>query len=102
MQEQNRDTAQKLFLATMCMFTLPLGIFYIGNYFVFAHHDDPMMWSGFAAVGMANIVIFGYVWSAFSEPEEMDEADERLGTGKAVHDNDASRPRVGAFKQRTD
>ncbi len=105
MQEQNRDTARKLFVATMCMFTLPLMIFYIGNYFVFAHHDDPMMYSGFAAVGMANVVIFGYVWSAFSEPEEMDETDKRLGTSTTTgkdQDNDASRPRVGAFKQRTD
>ena len=42
----------------------------------------------------ANVVVFGYVYSAFSE-----EDDDLVPMKK---DNDASGPRVGAFKQRTD
>ncbi len=51
------------------------------------------------AVAAANIVVFGYVWSAFHEDDDEDDND---GEEKRKFDNDASKPRVGAFKQRTD
>jgi hypothetical protein len=79
------------------MFTLPILSFYIGQYYLFANKQDPTMYSGGLAVFMANVVIAGYVVSAFSEEDdELTEEEKRMG------DNDASAPRVGAFKQRTD
>ena len=79
------------------MFTLPILSFYIGQYYLFTNHTDPTMYSGGLAVLMANVVIAGYVVSAFSEEEdELTEEERRMG------DNDAAGPRVGAFKQRTD
>ena len=89
--------AKKLGLATLLMFTLPITFFYIGQYYLFTNYQDPTMYSGLLAVVMANVVIFGYVYSAFSEEEEeLSEEEKRMG------DNDVSGPRVGAFKQRTD
>lgn len=79
------------------MFTLPIISFYLGQYYLFVKKQDPTMYSGGLAVLMANIVIAGYVVSAFSEEDEqLSEEEKRMG------DNDASGPRVGAFKQRTD
>lgn len=45
------------------------------------------------AILAANMVVFGYVYSAFTEEDEED--DDR-------NKNDALYPRVGVFKQRTD
>lgn len=90
-QEQNRATADKLGKATLLMFTLPLLVFFVCTNFVFNKKEDPLMWGGFAAVMMVNVIIAGYVYSAFSEEDEFD-------TG----DNDESGPRVGAFKKRVD
>uniref|UniRef100_A0A7S3PW06 Vacuolar ATPase assembly integral membrane protein VMA21 homolog n=1 Tax=Chaetoceros debilis TaxID=122233 RepID=A0A7S3PW06_9STRA len=109
-QEQNKDVAQKLGLATGCMFTLPIAVFYFCLHVIFdpagglISVKEPLAYSGFAAVAMANVIIFGYCWSAFSEPEEENEEDKRRGTALAGkdNDNDASVPRVGIFKQRTD
>jgi len=95
LQEQNREVAKKLGTATLLMFSLPLIAFYIGFYFLFTNKEDPLMWSGLTAVFFANVVIAGYVVSAFSEEDDVEE-DQRGG------DNDAAGPRVGAFKQRTD
>eukprot|EP00804_Cyclotella_cryptica_P027322 CCRYP_016200-RA/>CCRYP_016200-RA protein AED:0.00 eAED:0.00 QI:262/1/1/1/1/1/2/1264/107 len=97
LQEQNREVARKLGTATLAMFTLPIMSFYIGFYYLFPNKADPTMWSGGLAVLMANVVIAGYVVSAFSEEEEeLSEEEKRMGA------NDAAGPRVGAFKQRTD
>jgi hypothetical protein len=114
--------ARKLGIATGLMFTFPIFTFYLCFHVIFASKAEPLAWSGFAAVGAANVVIAGYVYSAFSEPDD-EEVDPRSGTVKKVHgtvgdkddsidsigneddddtDNDASGPRVGAFKQRTD
>lgn len=54
------------------------------------------MWSGGLAVIFANVVIAGYVVSAFSEEDDID--TQRRG----FEDGDADGPRVGAFKERTD
>ena len=83
--------------ATLAMFTLPILAFYVGLHILFVDKEDPLMWSGGLAVFFANIVIVGYVYSAFSE--EDDEPDQRMG---CQGDGDAAGPRVGAFKQRTD
>jgi multisubunit Na+/H+ antiporter MnhB subunit len=97
---ENRKVANKLGFYTVLMLTVPIITFYICFYFLFSNKSEPLAWSGFAAVGAANIIVAAYVYSAFSEPDEV-EVDARVGSvGK--FDNDASRPRVGAFKQRTD
>ncbi|KAK1749136.1 hypothetical protein QTG54_001075 [Skeletonema marinoi] len=98
LQEQNRDVARKLGSATLAMFTLPILAFYVGLHFLFTNKEDPLMWSGGLAVFFANVVIVGYVVSAFSE--EDDEPEQRVGGGQG--DGDEAGPRVGAFKQRTD
>lgn len=79
------------------MFTLPIVAFYVGLHFLFTNKEDPLMWSGGLAVFFANVVVVGYVVSAFSEEE--DEPEGRVG---GQGDGDAAGPRVGAFKQRTD
>ena len=98
LQEQNREVAKKLGTATLLMFTLPIIAFYIGLHYIFPNKEEPLMWSGGLAVFFTNIVIFGYVWSAFSEEDPVDEKEQRLSGG----DGDIAGPRVGAFKQRTD
>lgn len=52
------------------MVLLPLGTFYVIQIGIF--HNDPNMlvWSGFAAVVAANVVIFLYVRMAWNEREE--------------------------------
>jgi hypothetical protein len=95
MQEQNRDVARKLGIATGAMFTFPLIVYFACFHFVFAHKDFPEAWAGIMAVIAANVVIAAYVWSAFSEP------DDDFDGGKK-DDNDAAAPRVGVHKLRTD
>ena len=97
MQEKNREVAKKLGTATLLMFTLPIISFYIGLYFLFPNKEEPLMWSGGLAVFFTNVVIAGYVISAFSEEDDIDEDQKRL-----QGDGDEAGPRVGAFKQRTD
>ena len=86
------------------MFTLPILAFYLGLYHLFPSKDEPLMWSGLFAVFVANVVIVGYVISAFSEDDDdendVDHVSRQRGYGKA--DGDAAGPRVGVFKQRTD
>ena len=100
LQEQNREVARKLGTATLLMFTLPIISFYIGLYYIFPNKDEPTMWSGGLAVFFTNVVIAGYVISAFSEEDPVDEQQQRLSGGQS--DGDVAGPRVGAFKQRTD
>lgn len=88
------------------MFTIPITAFYIGLYFLFPHKEEPLMWSGGLAVIFTNIVIAGYVVSAFSEEDGIIDGHHQhqqllQGAGKSG-DGDAAYPRVGAFKQRTD
>jgi hypothetical protein len=78
------------------MFTLRILVFYLGIY-LFATKSDPTMYAGRLVVLVANLVIAGYVVSAFGDEEpEWTEEEKRIG------DNDASGPRDGAFKQPTD
>ena len=62
------------------------------------------MWAGGLAVFFTNVVIAGYVISAFGEEDdEIDELQKRVGGGgDQKGDGDLAGPRVGAFKQRTD
>mmetsp|Transcript_47809 Transcript_47809/g.70769 ORF Transcript_47809/g.70769 Transcript_47809/m.70769 type:complete len:98 (-) Transcript_47809:582-875(-) len=90
-QKQNKEVARKLGIATGCMFILPLAVFFICSVHVFPHKQNPDSWAAGFAILTANIVIAGYVISAFSEKDE-----EELTRG------DERGPRVGAFKTRTD
>ena len=94
--------AKKLGTATLLMFTLPIISFYVGLYFIFPNKEEPLMWCGGLAVFVTNVVIAGYVISAFSEEDDIDEQQQRLQGGGGQGDGDAAGPRVGAFKQRTD
>mmetsp|Transcript_2838 Transcript_2838/g.5321 ORF Transcript_2838/g.5321 Transcript_2838/m.5321 type:complete len:85 (+) Transcript_2838:389-643(+) len=84
------------------MLTIPVITFYVCFYFIFSNKSEPLAWSGFAAVGAVNVIIAAYVYSAFSEPDEVEVDAKRAGTVVGKFDNDASGPRVGSFKQRTD
>lgn len=103
LQEQNREVARKLGIATLLMFTLPILSFHVGLRFLFPHKEDPLMWSGGMAVVVANLVIAGYVVSAFAEEDDADAGGSRTASGGAGRgDGDEAGPRVGVFKQRTD
>jgi len=78
------------------MFTLPFIVYYFCFYFVFHEKREPASWSGGAAVVAANVVIAGYVYSAFSEDDELENQMDKNNNGDEIG------PRVGAFKQRTD
>jgi len=73
------------------MFTLPIMSFYVSLHSIFPNKDDPTMWAGGVAVFFTNVIIAGYVISAFSEKNE----DVDCG-------GDEAGPRVSSFKQRTD
>ena len=92
LQKQNKDVATKLGVATVAMVTIPIAAFYISFYFIFSNRQDPSIWSGAVAILAVNVVIFGYVYSAFSEKEET----------TTTSPGDALGPRVGHFKRRTD
>ena len=95
-QEQNRAVARKLYIATGIMFTFPFIVYIICFNFIFHNKTFPESWSGGMAILAANMVVVGYVYSAFNEEDDFDESEKRQ------FDNDASQPRVGTFKQRTD
>mmetsp|Transcript_65610 Transcript_65610/g.148060 ORF Transcript_65610/g.148060 Transcript_65610/m.148060 type:complete len:97 (+) Transcript_65610:274-564(+) len=72
-EQENRDVANKLAFATACMATIPVATFFLLKT-GFGFND---MWSGFAAVAVANCIIAGYVIMAYfedspdaSKPEE--------------------------------
>mmetsp|Transcript_28245 Transcript_28245/g.51130 ORF Transcript_28245/g.51130 Transcript_28245/m.51130 type:complete len:94 (-) Transcript_28245:95-376(-) len=69
---ENRETGRKLFLATACMFTLPIVVYYVCFYGVFAHKAQPENWAGACSILVVNIIIGTYVWSAFSENDDID------------------------------
>lgn len=102
LQAQNREVAKKLGTATAAMFTVPIIAFYVGLYYLFPNKEEPLMWSGGLAVLFTNVVIAGYVISAFSEEDDIDEQQLRLAGSGGNGDGDLAGPRVGAFKQRTD
>ena len=103
LQDQNREVAKKLGTATLLMFTLPIISFYVGLYYLFPNKEEPLMWSGGLAVLFTNIVIAGYVVSAFSEDDDdFNDEPKRVGGLMQQGDGDLAGPRVGAFKQRID
>jgi Kef-type K+ transport system membrane component KefB len=86
LQEQNKDTGRKLGITTVLMCTLPILSYYLGLY-LFANKNQPDSWAGGMAILMTNVIVAGYVISAFQEKEE----------------DVTEQPRVGAFiKTRTD
>jgi len=91
LQKQNKDVAKKLGFATVAMVTIPITAFYVSFYFIFHKRQNPEVWSGAVAIVAVNLVIFGYVYSAFTEKIEIPPSP-----------GDAQGPRVGTFKRRTD
>ena len=70
LEEENRDVGRKLGIATGLMFTLPIITYFVAYYYVFPHKPEPSNWAGGAAIFITNIIVFGYVFVAFNEPEE--------------------------------
>ena len=74
------------------MFTLPIAVYYLCFHFLFNDKAYPENWAGAMAILAANIVVAGYVISAFSEK------DDETTTSRG----DADGPRTGIYKLRTD
>jgi hypothetical protein len=70
------------------MFTLPIIAFFVSLH-VFRDKAEPDNWAGGVAVLVTNLIVGTYCYKAYQE-----DRDEK--------DNDADRPRVGIYKQRTD
>lgn len=83
----NRQTGQKLGIATGLMFTAPVLAFYIGMW-SFSDKKNPESWAGGLAILVTNIIVAGYCVSAFMEEDDDPE--------------DSGGPRKGTQKQRTD
>ena len=86
LQEQNKETGRKLFIATALMFILPVLTFYVCFYGVFQERAQPENWAGAVAVLVTNMIVGGYVWSAFHEPEEETRSSMEPKTGKVRTD----------------
>lgn len=86
MHPQNRETGQKLGIATGLMFTAPIVSFYIGMWY-FSEKQYPENWAGGLAILVINMIIAGYCYSAFMEDD-----DDGVSNG----------PRQGNQKQRID
>mmetsp|Transcript_15687 Transcript_15687/g.19906 ORF Transcript_15687/g.19906 Transcript_15687/m.19906 type:complete len:118 (-) Transcript_15687:309-662(-) len=109
--EQNKKVARKLYITTGIMFTVPFLAYFLSYHFIFHNKVYPESWSGGVAVFAANIVLYGYVYSAFTEEDDEEEDDNNGNPDedggarrlrKKKGDNDEFGPRVGTFKQRTD
>jgi len=68
-QNQNAGTAKILGITTLAMMFIPVMAFYLTMNTIFAEHEDPTMYAGFAAVLAVNLVLGGYVVFAFSEKD---------------------------------
>lgn len=91
MKEENKEVGKKLGIATVAMFTLPIVVL-IASLYIFEHKENPTNWAAAMSIITVNLIIAGYVYVAFTEEDGI----------AASKDNDASAPRVGVFKQRTD
>ena len=98
---ENREVGQKLGMATLCMLTLPVLTFYIAQH-VFRNMSEPDDWAGGAAILMTNLVVGGYCYMAYIEDLNDDTTNKAGEKQQQPNDNDASTPRVGIYKQRTD
>ena len=100
---ENRPVGQKLAVATAFMVTLPVATFYATHAYMVQVLDyksfDADNWAGAAAIVMTNLIVGGYCYMAFWEDLEEQQQQAAAATR---HDNDASVPRVGIYKQRTD
>lgn len=72
------------------MFVLPVSVYFGAYYYLFQSKEYPENWAGGAAIVVVNLIVGGYCYVALVEDSDIEE------------DNDASAPRVGIYKQRTD
>ena len=96
--------AQKLGIATGCMFTVPVIMYYVGEQYLFASQKNPSNWAAGLAILATNIIVGTYVYVAFQEDDEIIDKNDKNNTRSASQqdENDDKVPRVGIYKQRTD
>ena len=99
---ENREVGQKLGVATLFMFTLPILAFWIVRETIVSLEwsNQPDNWAGGAAILVTNIIVGIYCYAAYIEDLHDDDVQGKLRSSS--NDNDASQPRVGIYKQRTD
>lgn len=90
MSPENRETGQKLGIATALMFTMPFVAFYTAMQ-IFHSKPSPENWAGAVAIVVTNIIVGGYCYVAFVEDSD---------TNNDL--NDRSGPKSGRSKQRVD
>ena len=101
---ENRSVGQKLAVATAFMVALPVATFYATHAYMVQVLDyksfDADNWAGAAAIVMTNLIVGGYCYMAYWE--DLEDQQQQQAAAATRHDNDASVPRVGIYKQRTD
>mmetsp|Transcript_5471 Transcript_5471/g.14079 ORF Transcript_5471/g.14079 Transcript_5471/m.14079 type:complete len:158 (-) Transcript_5471:415-888(-) len=76
---KNQDTVRKLYIASACMAVFPLSGFFVVRHVLLPHYgirDNVDLISALVAVFVVQLVIAGYVISAFREPA--DDSEELL------------------------
>jgi len=66
----NRVVTLKLIRYSLIMVLAPLTAFYLSFYVLFKQDKSKLMWCGFLAVFVVNVVIVSYVVMAWNEPDD--------------------------------
>ncbi len=73
----NRVVTLKLIRYSLLMVLAPLAAFYFSYYIFFNQDKTKLMWCGFFAVFVVNLVIASYVIMAWNEPYVRDKSEQK-------------------------